>query len=51
MAKCPEGIATEIIRTDALEEALEKAGDIDIEFPCYRLKNDNFKYIVMVIFL
>jgi len=42
MIRCPEGIAGEVIKTSALEKAVENIGDEPIEFVSYYLKTKEF---------
>lgn len=42
MKRCPEGIAAEVIKVDALERALLEVGDEPIEFTSYHMKTRDF---------
>ncbi len=43
MARCPEGIAGEVVKFSAIEKAVEKVGNKPIEFISYYVKTKEFK--------
>jgi len=45
MRRCPEGVAAEIIRTDALKAVIDKVGRKPVEFVSYYLKTNDFRYM------
>jgi spore coat polysaccharide biosynthesis protein SpsF (cytidylyltransferase family) len=44
MRRCPEGVAGEVIKTEALEKVVAEIGDQPVEFVSYYFKNDNFTF-------
>lgn len=44
MRRCPEGVAGEVIKTEALDTVVSELGDMPVEFISYYMKRDDFKY-------